>query len=146
MPTYSVFSPAGQLSESQKAEIARNITKTHNEVTGAQTFFAQVVFHDLAPGNWFMGGAPLQGDQVYLCGHIRGGRPKEMKNKLVKGLADVLREGAGVDKSRVWAYLVELPPSHMVEYGYVLPEPGEERAWLENMPAQDREMLESVGR
>ena len=44
MPTYTVFSPAGQLNALQKADIAKNITRVHNEVTGAQTFFAQVVF------------------------------------------------------------------------------------------------------
>ena len=146
MPTYSVFSPAGQISSAQKAAIASNVTRVHNEVTGAQTFFAQVVFHETAPGNWFMGGVPLEGSQIYLCGHIRGGRPKEMKDRLVLGLRDVLQEGAGVEKSKVWAYLVELPPSHMVEYGYMLPEPGSEKAWLADMPKEDREMLEAIGR
>jgi len=146
MPTYTVFSPAGQLSSAQKAEIARNVTRVHSEVTGAQTFFAQVLFHDAAPGAWFMGGAPLEGDQVYLCGHIRGGRPKEMKDRLVLGLRDVLQQGAAVEKTKVWAYLVELPPSHMVEYGYMLPEPGQEAAWLDKMPAEDRQMLQALGR
>ena len=146
MPTYTVFAPVGQLSSSQKADIARNVTRVHNEVTGARTFFAQVVFHDAQPGSWFMGGVPLEGDQIYLCGHIRGGRTKEMKARLVLGLRDVIREGAGVDKSKVWAYLVELPPSHMVEYGYMLPEPGQEAAWLADMPPEDRRMLEAIGR
>jgi phenylpyruvate tautomerase PptA (4-oxalocrotonate tautomerase family) len=146
MPTYTIFSPAGQLSGAQKADIARNVTRVHNEVTGAQTFFAQVVFHDTVPGNWFMGGAPLDGKQIYLCGHIRGGRPKEMKERLVLGLRDVVQAGAGVEKRNVWAYLVELPPSHMVEYGYMLPEPGAEKAWLSEMPAEDRQRLEAIGR
>jgi phenylpyruvate tautomerase PptA (4-oxalocrotonate tautomerase family) len=146
MPTYTIFSPAGQLSSAQKATIARNVTRVHNEVTGAQTFFAQVVFHETTPDSWFMGGAPLEGSQVYLCGHLRGGRPKEMKDRLVLGLRDVVQEGAGVEKSKVWAYLVELPASHMVEFGYVLPEPGNEKAWLADMPKEDREMLEAIGR
>lgn len=146
MPTYTVFAPAGLLSSTQKAEIARNVTRVHSEVTGAQTFFAQVVFHDAPAGSWFMGGVPLDGEQIYMCGHIRGGRPKEMKSKLVLSLRDVLCEGAGVGKAKVWAYLVELPPSHMVEYGYQLPEPGQESAWLADMPREDREMLEAIGR
>ena len=146
MPTYTVVSPKGQLDSARKAEIARNVTRVHSEVTGAQTFFAQVVFHEIGEGDWFMGGVPLAGDQVYLYGHIRGGRPKEMKAKLVLGLRDVMQAGAGVEKSKVWVYLVELPPSHMVEYGHMLPEPGEEAAWLAAMPAADRAMLESIGR
>lgn len=146
MPTYTIFSPAGQVSSAQKANIARNVTRVHNEVTGAQTFFAQVVFQDTTPGNWFMGGVPLEGSQIYLCGHIRGGRSKEVKAKLIMALHDAVQTGAGVRKSQVWAYLVELPPSDMVEYGYMLPEPGEEAAWLQNMPTEDREMLEAIGR
>ena len=35
---------------------------------------------------------------------------------------------------------------HMVEYGYMLPEPGQESQWLADMPAEDRQMLEAVGR
>ena len=146
MPTYTVLSPAGQLDSARKAEIARNITRVHNEVTGAQTFFAQVVFQEIGGGDWYMGGAPLAGDQVYLYGHIRGGRPREMKAKLVLGLRDVVQAGADVDKSKVWVYLVELPPAHMVEYGHMLPEPGEEAAWLGAMSAEDRALLEAIGR
>ncbi len=146
MPTYTIFSPAGQLTPAQKADIARNVTRVHNEVTGAQTFFAQVVFHDTAPGAWFMGGEPLEGSQVYLCGHIRGGRPREMRDRLVLGLRDVVQAGAGVPRTKVWAYLVELEPSNMVEYGYMLPQPGTEKAWLADMPAEDRQMLEAIGR
>ena len=146
MPTYMVFSPAGQLDDAKKARIAQEVTQVHTEVTGAQGFFAQVVFQDLAPGSWFMGGKPLRGDQVYICGHIRGGRPKEMKDRLVLGLRDVLQRGAGVAPANVWAYLVDLPPSQMVEYGYVLPEAGREKAWLDEMPAADRERLQNIGR
>jgi phenylpyruvate tautomerase PptA (4-oxalocrotonate tautomerase family) len=146
MPTYTVWSPAGQLSPTQKAAIAREVTRTHNAVTGAQTFFAQVVFHDIAPGNWFMGGAPLEGAQVYLYGHVRGGRPKEMKDRLVLGLRDAVQAGAGIDKGQVWVYVIEVPPAQMVEYGHVLPEPGQEAAWLGGLPAEDRERMERIGR
>jgi phenylpyruvate tautomerase PptA (4-oxalocrotonate tautomerase family) len=146
MPTYSVFAPVGQLNSKQKADIAREVTRTHSEVTGAQTFFAQVVFHETQPGSWFIGGKELDGNQVYLCGHVRGGRPAEMKNRLVLGLRDVLMACADLRRNEVWVYIVELPPSHMVEFGHVLPEPGSEAAWLSAMPAEDRAMLEALAR
>ncbi|HEX4510069.1 MAG TPA: tautomerase family protein [Burkholderiaceae bacterium] len=146
MPTYSVFAPAGQLTPTRKSAIAREVTRAHSEVTGAQAFFAQVVFHELQPGSWFVGGKPLEGNQVYLCGHVRGGRPAEMKRRLVLRLRDVLVDCAEVKRTEVWVYLVELPPAHMVEFGHVLPEPGAESAWLDDMPAEDRAMLEALGR
>ena len=146
MPTYTVSSPAGHLSPKVKAKVAKAVTKTHNEVTGAQTFFAQVMFQDIPAGDWFVGGEPLQGKQFFVQGQIRGGRTPEMKEKLLLGLRDALATSIGVPASSVWAYLIELPPSHMVEYGHVLPEPGGEAAWLANLPADDRALIEGVGR
>lgn len=146
MPTYSIYSPAKQLSGAQKEALAREITRAHNEVTGAQTFFAQVMFHDIEMSNWFMGGAPLGGaPTVYLCGHLRGGRPAEMKRNLLNQMRDVLVDNTGLPRNRVWVYVVELPPALMLEYGHILPEPGQEGAWLANMPAEDRAMLEAMG-
>jgi phenylpyruvate tautomerase PptA (4-oxalocrotonate tautomerase family) len=146
MPTYTVHSPKGQLSGQQKAAIARGITSAHTAATGAQGFFAEVIFSDVEPGNWYMGGKALEAGQVYLCGHIRGGRTAAMKAQLLDGLRDALVEGAGLPKHCVWCYLVELPPGNMVEYGYVLPEPGREKAWLAEMPAEDRLRLEAIGK
>ncbi len=146
MPTYTVSAPAGHLSLELKKKIAFEVTRTHNQVTGAQTFFAQVMFQDIQEGNWFMGGAPLDGKQYFIQGQIRGGRTPELKSRLLLGLRDVLATSIDVPKTAVWSYLIELPPSHMVEYGYVLPEPGSEAAWLAQMPPEDRALMEGVGR
>ena len=146
MPTYTIHAPAAQLSNEQKKSIAGKVTRTHNKVTGAPTFFAQVIFVDVADGNWFMGGAPLKAEQIYICGHIRGGRPDEMKRDLLLGLRDALAEGAGLPTGRVWSYLVELPPAQMVEYGHVLPNPGEEASWLAALPSEERAIMEPVSR
>lgn len=146
MPTYTVFSPTGQLTSEQKNAIARQVTNTHSEVTGAQTFFAQVIFQEVPNGNWYMGGAPLEQKQIYMCGNVRGGRPKEMKNRLLLQLRDVLIKNSGVRRDEVWVYINELPPSLMLEYGHVLPEPGHESAWLEGMTSEERQRLEHLGK
>lgn len=145
MPTYTVLAPAGRLSSEQKRAIAEEVTRTHNEVTGAPAFFAQVLFVDIEDGNWFVGGAALDSNQIYIHGHIRGGRSTEMKRALVLGLRDALASGAGLPASGVWSYIVELPPAHMVEYGHVLPEPGGEAVWLQGLPPEDRARMESFG-
>jgi phenylpyruvate tautomerase PptA (4-oxalocrotonate tautomerase family) len=147
MPTYTVHVHAGALDAQRKARLAEGITRIHNEVTGAQTFFAQVVFNEIAAGNWFMGGAPLEGPQLFLHGQIRGGgRPLELKQRLLKALCEEVAEGAGIAKNRVWVYLVDLEPGLMIEYGHILPQPGQEKEWLAGLPAEDRSLMENVGR
>ena len=44
MPTYIVKYSNINLSQNQKNSIANDITKTHSKFTGANTFFAQVIF------------------------------------------------------------------------------------------------------
>jgi phenylpyruvate tautomerase PptA (4-oxalocrotonate tautomerase family) len=58
MPTYVCTAQDGSLTKDQKAQIAAEITRVHNDVTGAPRFFVQVLFNDLKAGNQFIGGAP----------------------------------------------------------------------------------------
>ena len=44
------------LKPKQQKEIAKGITKVHNIVTGANTYFAQVIFNKTKKNNHFMGG------------------------------------------------------------------------------------------
>lgn len=145
MPTYTVSAHAGALSAEVKQRIASRITRTHNEVTGAQSFFAQVIFADIAQGNWFMGGAPAAPETLFIHGQIRGGRTADMKLALLSGLLDTVASAADVPRTSVWVYIVELPAAHMAEYGHVLPEPGKEADWLAALPATDRALMESTG-
>jgi hypothetical protein len=52
---------------------------------------------------------------------------------------------AGVDESKIWVYLCNLEPTDMVEYGHVLPLPGEEQAWFDSPPEALRGYLVSLG-
>jgi phenylpyruvate tautomerase PptA (4-oxalocrotonate tautomerase family) len=69
MPTYFCSSPSGRLTTEQKRKIAGEITRIHSEVTGAPSFFAQVIFHEVNPGGWFIGGLPLTHEHIFVYGH-----------------------------------------------------------------------------
>jgi phenylpyruvate tautomerase PptA (4-oxalocrotonate tautomerase family) len=142
MPTYRVAAATGLLSPEKKARIALAITRVHHQVTGAQTFFAQVLFTDVPKGDHFVGGVPLQGDHVFVHGHIRAGRTPERRRQLLLELVAAVARAGVIEPNRVWAYVEELPPGQMAEYGHILPEPGEEAAWLAGLPAADRELME----
>ena len=49
MPTYSCYAPAGLLDAARKSAIAAEITRIHNAVTGAASFFAQVRYLHIVP-------------------------------------------------------------------------------------------------
>ena len=44
MPTYTVKCSNLNLSQKQKSSLANDISNTHSKFTGANTFFAQVIF------------------------------------------------------------------------------------------------------
>ncbi|KWA32458.1 4-oxalocrotonate tautomerase [Burkholderia multivorans] len=145
MPTYVVSAAVGRLSSEVKSRIASGITRSHSGATGAQGFFAQVIFNAIATGDHFLGGMPLKSDQIYVHGHIRAGRTAAQKRQLLEDIVDVVSQAADTDKRFVWAYISELPPAQMVEYGKVLPEPGTESEWLASMSETDREYLLGIG-
>jgi phenylpyruvate tautomerase PptA (4-oxalocrotonate tautomerase family) len=68
MPTYTVTSVEGTLDAPKRAKIASAITRIHSETTGAPTYFAQVIFTEVAPDCYFVGGSPLKGQQVFVNG------------------------------------------------------------------------------
>ncbi len=146
MPTYTVFAQTGRLSNAQKSSVAAEITRVHNEQTGAQTFFAQVIFQDVPQGNHFVGGAPLANDHIFVHGQIRAGRDAATKRLLLERMLDAVCAAAVTQKVNTWVYIVDLPPVQMAEYGHILPEPGTEAAWLAGLPASDRAMMEDTGK
>jgi phenylpyruvate tautomerase PptA (4-oxalocrotonate tautomerase family) len=146
MPTYHCTIPAGLLDAGKKSAIAAAITRIHNAVTGAASFFAQVIFTEVAKGNHFMGGAPLASDQIFVHGFIRAGRSVPDRERLVTELVGALAGCSGLPTKHVWVYVSEIPPRQMAEYGHLLPEPGSETAWLEGLPPDDRAYMQSVGK
>ena len=103
MPTYFCTTLEGRLTAKQKREIAGAITRVHCEVTGAPSFFAQVIFQEVKPGNYFMGGAPLKHDQLLVYGHIRSGRAAVHKSRMIALMTQAVGDAAKVESSRsVW--------------------------------------------
>src|SRR6478672_13035975 len=111
MPTYFCLSPSGRLTAEQKRKIAGEITRIHSEVTGAPSFFSQVIFHEVNPSDWFIGGLPLIHEHIFVYGHIRAGRAAVDKTRMIKLMAEAVALMAQAESGRaVWVYISELPP------------------------------------
>ncbi|MDC0876527.1 tautomerase family protein [Candidatus Pelagibacter sp.] len=141
MPTYTVTNSNFNLTSKQQKNLAEGITKVHNAVTGANTYFAQVIFNKTKKNNHFMGGKKVKEPSLFLLGQIRAGRPKKVKDKLISELKNILVKKSKLDETQVWAYIVDLPPSQMIEYGSVLPESGKEKEWFKNLPTKLKKKL-----
>ena len=141
MPTYTVTNSNFNLTSKQQKNLAEGITKVHNAVTGANTYFAQVIFNKTKKNNHFMGGKKVKEPSLFLLGQIRAGRPKKVKDKLISELKNILVKKSKLDEIQVWAYIVDLPPSQMIEYGSVLPESGKEKEWFKNLHTKLKKKL-----
>jgi phenylpyruvate tautomerase PptA (4-oxalocrotonate tautomerase family) len=68
MATYSVYYAGLSLTTHQKFSLANAITKIHADVTGAEAYFAQVIFKPLDLHDCFIGGILLDEPHIFLNG------------------------------------------------------------------------------
>ena len=139
MPTY-VCRTAG-LDETAMARLPEAITAAHTAVTGADGYFAQVLFEPLDPARCFLGGRRLAEDHCFVHGHIRAGRSARDRATLIERIVAAVTSVLAVPQHAVWVYLSELPPRAMAEYGAPLPEPGDEAGWFEALPEATRQRI-----
>jgi phenylpyruvate tautomerase PptA (4-oxalocrotonate tautomerase family) len=145
MPTYMCYVHEGQVTAEQKSRIAAGIARIHSRFTGAPVSFCQCVFRDLGSDDHFIGLQPASHKGVFVYGHIRAERTGAAKNHILMGIRDLLTRLLSVPESVVWVYLNDLARTDMVEFGHVLPEPGGEQAWVDELPVDLREELATRG-
>ncbi len=144
MPTYTVTNSNFNLTSKQQKDLAKGITKVHNVVTGANTYFAQVIFNKTKKNNHFMGGKKIKEPSIFLLGQIRAGRPKKTKDKLISDLRDVVIKNSKLDETQVWVYILDLPPVQMIEFGAVLPDSGKEKEWFSGLSKKLKRKLSKL--
>ena len=144
MPTYTVTTSNINLNSKKQKELAQGITKIHNVVTGANTYFAQVIFNNTKKNNHFMGGKIVKEPSIFLLGQIRAGRSKKIKDKLISDLKNIIIKTSKLEETHIWVYIIDLPPSQMIEYGVVLPKSGKEKKWFLSLSSKLRKKLLSL--
>lgn len=134
MATYSVNYAGISLTTHQKFNLAKAITKIHADVTGAEAYFAQVIFKSLDLHDCFIGGVLLDEPHLFLSGQIRSGRSEQMKKQLLVELEVAIQSVIGLAGHQIWAYIDEIIPCQMIEYGQILPAVGEDSVWFSTLP------------
>jgi phenylpyruvate tautomerase PptA (4-oxalocrotonate tautomerase family) len=141
MATYSVYFAGLTLSTHQKYTIAQAITKIHAEVTGAEAYFAQVIFKELAIDDCFIGGVLLEDAHIFVNGQIRVGRSEQVKKQLLVEIEIAIQSTTKLAGNQIWAYIDEISPNQMIEYGQILPAVGHDSAWFSTLPANIQQKL-----
>ena len=134
MATYSIYYAGISLNTNQKFTLAQAITKIHANVTGEEAYFAQVIFKELDLHDCFIGGILLDQPHIFLSGQIRLGRSEQIKKQLLVEVEIAIQMSTKLASHQIWAYLDELEPSLMIEYGQILPSVGNDKAWFSTLP------------
>lgn len=124
MPLYVCNTRAGAISEDAKARIAEDITRIHCQITAAPPTFVHAFFFEEADH------IPLNDNTAFLFGSIRGGRSDAQKEQLASEMRASIHTHAGIPLDEIVAMTADTPASWVMEGGDILPEPGEEEAWL----------------
>ncbi len=136
MPTYFFHYSNLNLLNKEKKNIAYKITRIHSKITGANKYFAQVIFKKNKKNDHFIGGKKISGPEIFIFGNIRSGRSKKLKDKLILELRDNIKKYLNIKKDKIWAYILDLEPNQMIEFGEVLPNSGEEQKWFNKLSKQ----------
>ena len=125
MPLYRFAIREGLSDEAQRARIAKEVVRIHCGVTGAPPSFVHAFFDERPP-------AELPDGQVaFVLGTIRWGRTDAQKAEIASELQRSVGAALGCADAEVGVVTVDIPSKWNMEGGAILPEPGEEAAWLE---------------
>jgi len=83
--------------------------------------------------------------QISIRGDIRAGRTEDQHPSMMIRVMQEVSAIATVPEQDIWAYVCNLDPTDMIEYGHVLPRPGEEGAWYDSSPKSLQDYLQSLG-
>lgn len=124
MPLYVCNARKGAIPEAAKASIADDVTRIHCDVTAAPPTFVHVFFFEEAPHQ------PLGDKSAFLFGSIRAGRSDAQKEQIRREMRASIAAHAALPADDVLVETADTPASWVMEGGDILPEPGEEEAWL----------------
>lgn len=144
MPTYYCNLPQNLINETEKLKMANAITRRHTEATGAPSWFVQVIIEDDCHHSRYLGGMEAK-EHIWIRADIRAGRSKAQLHQLMLNIKDDVAKITGVNPVEIWIYLNNIEADNMLEYGHVLPLPGQESMWFEALPIELQARLEKLG-
>jgi phenylpyruvate tautomerase PptA (4-oxalocrotonate tautomerase family) len=128
MPIYTCTTTESTLTAERKAVLASEIARIHSEINHVPSTYVNVVFHELPRDSVYTDGRPAS--PLLITGWVRDGHPEDDTTRLATEIAAAATRITGIPAQRVLVVFESSPAHYAVEGGRVLPEPGEEAAWL----------------
>jgi len=128
MPIYTCTTTVSTLGDGKKAALATEIAKIHSAINHVPSTYVNVVFHELPPDAIYTDGVPAS--PVLVSGWVREGHPADETTRLATEIAGAVTRIAGIPTERVLVVMQSSPARFAIEGGRVLPEPGQEAAWI----------------
>ena len=128
MPIYTLTTTVSTLNTQVKAALAGEIGRIHSSINHVPSTYVNVVFHELPADGIYTDGVPA--NPVLVSGWVRAGHPEAETTRLATEIAAAVSRIANVEPDRVMMVIQNSPASGAVEGGRVLPEPGQEQAWI----------------
>jgi hypothetical protein len=131
------------LTRSKRRKLLTLLVNAIAKRRGAHPYFVQVQIEETRADRYL--GGQLTQNHIWIRGDIRAGRAPEVRSSMMLNIMRDIKDITGLIEDNIWVYVNNLLPTDMVEYGHVLPSPGEEQQWFNNLPPRLREYLESLG-
>lgn len=128
MPIYTCTTTQSTLSGQVKAELATEVARIHSQINHVPSTYVNVVFNELPADAVYTDGLPAA--PVLMNGWVRAGHPEDETTRLATDIAEAITRVTGVSKERVLVVFQSSPARFAIEGGRILPEPGQEQAWL----------------
>jgi phenylpyruvate tautomerase PptA (4-oxalocrotonate tautomerase family) len=111
-----------------KKALAGEIGTIHSAINHVPSTYVNVVFNELPADSVYTDGVPAS--PFLVNGWVREGHPKAETTRLATEIAAAVTRITSIPAERVLVVFQSSPASFAVEGGRVLPEPGEEKAWI----------------
>ena len=129
MPIYTCTTTESTLTTESKTALAGEITRLHSAINHVPSTYVNVVFPGLPSDSVYTDGVPAS--PLLISGWVRAGHPEADTTRLATEIAAAATRVTGIPADRVLVVFQSSPAHFALEGGRVLPEPGEEQAWLE---------------
>jgi phenylpyruvate tautomerase PptA (4-oxalocrotonate tautomerase family) len=130
VPIYTCTSAQGTLGAGAKGDLAAEITRIHAEINHVPPAYVNVVLCELPQDSVYVGGEP--GAPLLIGGWVRRGHLQEETTRLALELSAA---ASRITEHRILVVIQDSPARFAVEAGQVLPDPGQEKEWLNHYEA-----------